>query len=207
MRLAAAAATAAILLSGCLETRTGAFRCGDGDTCEDGRTCVDGWCVLMSNPIDAPIGDDGSMIDAPLQCPAACTRCEGATCVIECIGGLACMDPVVCPANFDCQVVCEGSGSCAGGIDCTAGGDCDLDCTGDGSCGGAITCSGGRCNIDCSGSNACDGGLDCSAACACDTSCSGPNACSMSAPVCRPGNPCTDGNDDCTSGPGACDNC
>lgn len=205
MSRALVAACLAMAASGCLETRTSAFRCDDG-ACEAGRTCVDGWCVEQGGGGgDSGPTADGATPDAPFECPPGCDRCEGTTCVFECATALACQELIACPPGTDCRMECGGGGACEGGIDCTAGGDCVIQCTGDGSCAGPITCSGGDCDVACSGSPSCTGGLDCSAACACDTACTGGGACAPQ-PVCVPGGPCSQGGD-CRSGPGSCNSC
>jgi hypothetical protein len=203
-RLALVVAIAALaVLSGCLETRTQAFRCNPDDTCDDGRSCIDGWCVEMNTPFDGSPDPDGDTPDAPLECPADCTRCEGATCVVECDTAMACEAPIACPAGFDCQIACTGGGSCRGGIECTTGGDCAIECSGDGSCEALILCSGGACEVVCSGVNSCENGVDCSAACSCQTDCVGD--CNP-AHDCRPGN-CNNQDGTCKRTGGPCNQC
>ncbi len=194
-----------------IDARSDDFRCESQDDCGDGRTCSpDGWCVTGDDPIDASIDatpDDGRPpADAP-GCPAACTTCQDDTCIITCDGSSECGDGVTCPPGLACQVMCTGTGSCAGPIDCAAATACEISCLGTGSCGDDVTCGPGACTILCDAAGTCAGALDCSASCACDTECTGPGACggTTSCPAGMP--PACRGDDTCTSGPGACDDC
>jgi len=157
-----------------IDSRSDDFRCGNGVRCDPGRDCVDGYCVVDPSEVDGGGGD----------CPAACSRCEGGTCFIDCDDANECVDArVACPDGMPCEVTCSFAGSCAQGVSC---GD-------------------GACTITCSGPGSCDGDLDCSNACACTTTCPGAGACTGNVSCPGPGS-CRQGGQ-CTAQPGQCDRC
>lgn len=163
----------AALAAGCsIDARSDDLRCDNQGDCPADRTCTGGWCVAGTGPIDSP------------ACPAACTRCETGSCIIECDVAGACAAPVVCPAGLPCVVRCGGANACAGGV----------------------TCSADRCDVTCSGTGSCDGNIDCSTACACTTACSGAGACNQSLIECPGPGFCTQGGQ-CVNQPSQCDRC
>ena len=192
----------AALLAGCLQTKSGALRCEDGESCPAGRICVEGWCIATAE-IDAG-GNDAPSSDAT-SCPNVCDRCESGVCVLDCSASDSCGGENVCPPDVDCRIDCDGPDSCGGLIDCTANGGCVINCTGSSTCTNAITCAGGECVITCSGDDSCSGAIDCAAACACSTECSGSDTC-QGALLCHPGGPCLVGNECRRSNP-QCDDC
>jgi hypothetical protein len=211
----------AVLATCGFDTRSDDLVCEVQADCLDGRICEDGLCVLTTRIDAGPMADadpnapdaDPNAPDAmptldatPVVCPSECDRCEGNTCVIECVQADSCSNQIVCPSGLDCQVVCSGSASCNNGIDCSMADSCDLTCSTIGSCGGQLLCGTGPCNAVCSGTGTCDNGIDCSNSCACDTDCSGNGACD-NAPSCPGPGTCTAGDDDCRSGPPPCNNC
>lgn len=172
------------VLWGCgVERRSDSYRCGPDRACPDDRVCEQGWCVLPetdSAPDAMPMeyADAGSPPDAtPFECPEACTRCEGTTCVISCGTATSCEDTVVCPPDLPCTVRCWGLESCEGGVDCSAASACSVICSHYGSCRDGVLCGSGPCEVRCSGFESCEAGIDCGDSCACDTDCSGTDAC------------------------------
>lgn len=197
---------ALMLLAACsFDRRSGAFECSDTEPCTDpGRVCENGWCVIPgSGGIDGTVSTIDAMstgVDA-FVCPAECSRCEGALCVIECAGSGDCAEGVQCPTGVACRVDCSGDNSCAGGVECLSP-DCDINCSGINACATQIECGTGRCDVNCSGVGSCAAGLDCSDACECVSVC--PNGCGPN--LCLPANPCESGGL-CQNSAGACRNC
>ena len=209
--VARAAAVVLVFLAACtFERRSPDFTCTTTDDCEGGRTCIDGWCATSASPPDAsidadPDDPDASTIDGG-SCPPACSRCEQATCVIECTGASGCSGaPVVCPAGMPCEVKCNGPSSCGMGVDCTAASACTIVCSKNSSCGSVLQCGEGRCDIECSGDSSCQGGIQCGGACACDTACTGASSCTGTT-TCPTGGDCKTDNA-CSSTPAGCDAC
>jgi len=96
----------------------------------------------------------------PTMCPAACTQCNGSTCVIECDGSGPMTDceaqfpsGITCPPDWDCEVRCTGGNVCQSSIQCPAGHSCNVQCN----VGGSNTCRNlivqcadtGPCNLGC----------------------------------------------------------
>lgn len=162
-----------------IDRRSDDLRCENQGDCGPDRTCTGGWCVAGEDPSDAGVDAlDGA------ACPAACTRCETGSCIIECNETDACAAPIVCPAGLPCVVRCGGANACAGGI----------------------TCSTSRCDVTCTGNGSCDGDIDCRDACACTTSCTGNGACNQSLIECPGPGFCTQGGQ-CVNQPSQCDRC
>ena len=192
-----------------VEARSDGFRCEISDDCDGDRVCDQGWCVA---------GDEGGGGD----CPAACSECIGATCVINCPNANVCDGAIVCPSGFDCEVNCDGNNTCAA-VDCSAADSCRVSCNGTRSCGGSIICADeGSCEIDCDGEDSCagsitsgagpteidcaidtcTGGIDCAGACRCAVECSGDCV----EPSCPMGDTCSSNNGGCET-TGQCDTC
>jgi hypothetical protein len=190
-------------LVGCkFEPRSSDFECATQTDCSGGRVCVNHFCVESDGSVTP--GDGGP--DGSFNCPAGCSRCDQATCVIACDLADSCATPIVCPAGADCRIECNERNTCGGGIDCTQAASCRIQCIGSDSCTGAIVCGPGRCRVECTGTATCVAGVDCSTACACDTFCAGGNSCLPTPPICSGPAQCDNGTD-CSSMAGPCDTC
>jgi hypothetical protein len=207
LRLALIAAIGGLLISGCsFDRRTSAFRCDQGEPCGDGRVCQAGWCVEVGGPgsdADVPGGDGGP--DAAFVCPAACSRCDLDTCVMNCDADGSCPDLVVCPVGVKCKVECGGASSCAAGVDCSDAASCVIECSNNLACAGPISCGDFRCRVECDGADSCGGGIDCTDACQCDVLCGGTGSCVMPA-MCPFAGQCAP-SPECTSIQGNCNEC
>ncbi len=174
-------AVTAISAGSCsINHQSDAFECTKQADCSGfpGRTCTGGYCVLPGGVIDAPKGNDGSMVDgasdASNACPAQCTSCEMAshTCKIDC-ALTSCNGAVVCPVGWNCDVACTTANSCRTGVTCADNHSCKITCSGSSSCRN-LQCGTGKCDVSCTGSQACRD-VACGQSCGCDVTC-GPQA-------------------------------
>lgn len=122
-------AVAWLVGAGCLSSPGGADPPGD-----------DAGAGMCPDPMTAPGG----------PCPGECDSCDGATCVIDCVGaGCATIN---CPAGFDCRVSCFGKDRCVGvQLNCPDDYECSLVCSGEDACElVTMNCAGGGlCELVC----------------------------------------------------------
>lgn len=125
------------------------------DECEGTLVCNDAF------------GCCGDVVPAPGgNCPAACTRCEGTTCVIGCDGFESCRDATLtCPEGFACRVDCSDEKACQKAeVTCPSDYPCELTCgTGNDACRDArLLCGTGLCTLTCNDIESCENAeLDC----------------------------------------------
>ena len=153
---------------------------GDSDGQADGSDGSDG--TGGSDGSDGTSGTTDTCADDPPTwvAPAACGRCSGNTCAVDCSGLSACLVvPVDCPEGWDCAVDCSGLGACTSLIiNGPVGGALDVACSGVGACAAvALNCADdAHCDLECSGVGSCGGGLLSRGDKACEASCTGAGA-------------------------------
>jgi hypothetical protein len=134
---------------------------GECEPCEDGSSCL--VAADCENDRCTASGICRScglrLTSTDTACPAACTRCLGGTCYIDCDNAGACRDvSLACPPGLACEVECSAENGCSNLlIHCPNEFPCDVSCTGQRSCLGLeLTCSTGPCALGCGAEGACD---------------------------------------------------
>lgn len=129
--------------------------CADGSACRVAADCENDRCT--DSGICRSCGLRLTSTDA--ACPAACSRCLGGTCYIDCDNAGACRDMrLACPPGLACRIECSAENGCSNiVVECPSEFPCDVVCASRASCVGLeLGCSTGPCALGCGAEGACD---------------------------------------------------
>jgi hypothetical protein len=129
--------------------------CEDGSSCRVAADCENDRCTASGICRSCGL----RLTSTETACPAACTRCLGGTCYIDCDNAGVCRDmTLVCPPGLACRVECSAENGCSNlSVECPNEFPCDVSCAGEKSCVGLeLACTSGPCALGCGAAQACD---------------------------------------------------